>query len=180
MSRVGKKEITIPKEVTVDYNKSENVFTAKGPLGQLSVELLDFISLEITEDILKVNIEKENIKFQKSMWGTTRALINNAITGVTKPFTKEVELSGVGYKMELSGSNLVLYIGYSHPVKVDVPSEIKLTLKKNNLSGESINKQILGDFFTNIHNMKPADPYKHKGFKFPGRFYKKKVGKKAK
>jgi len=180
MSRIGKKEIIVPKEVTVEYNQSERLFTAKGPLGQLSVSLLDFVTIKIEEDKINIVVDNEGVKFQRAMWGTSRALIQNSISGVVKPFTKEVTLSGVGYRMELSGANLVLYIGYSHPIKIDVPQIIKLNLDKNTLTGESIDKQSLGAFFTNIHNMKPADPYKHKGFKFPGRFYKKKVGKKAK
>ncbi|NJK71271.1 MAG: 50S ribosomal protein L6 [Thermales bacterium] len=180
MSRVGKKEIMIPSGVIVDFDKSNNIVTVKGTLGELKVDVLDFVSLAIDSDKITVKVDDENTKFQRSMWGTTRSLIQNAIAGVSQPFKKEIELNGVGYKMALSGANLVLNIGYSHPITVEVPGAIKLKLNKNVLEGECIDKQLIGDFFTSVHNMKPADPYKHKGFKFPGRYYRKKVGKKAK
>jgi large subunit ribosomal protein L6 len=101
------------------------------------------------------------------------------VIGVSTGFTKELELNGVGYKMELSGQTLTVYIGFSHPVKLDIHPAIKLSLNKNLLSGTSYDKQLLNNFFGNLHEMKPCDPYKHKGFKFPGRFYIKKVGKKG-
>jgi large subunit ribosomal protein L6 len=180
MSRVGKKEIIIPSGVKIDFNKDTMLFTANGPLGQLQVSLLSFVDLTISDEKIIVSVQNYKEKLQRSMWGTSRALIQNAISGVSKPFSKELELNGVGFKMALNGNNLVLNIGFSHPVNIAVPSGIKLSINKNLLQGESIDKQLIGNFFTTIHNMKPADPYKHKGFKFPGRFYKKKVGKKAK
>jgi len=101
------------------------------------------------------------------------------VQGVATGYNKELELNGVGFRMEL-GKQLILYIGYSHPVNVDIPDDIKLTLEKNVLKGTSIDKQSLGNFFSYVHNLKPCDVYKQKGFKFPGRFYRKKVGKKGK
>lgn len=177
MSRVGKKIITLPTSVTVDVN--DNMVKVSGSKGSLSLQVKPFIKIDITDGVLGLSVEKENDKFQRAIWGTTRALINNNVVGVSEGFKKEMELNGVGYRMEL-GTELVLYIGFSHPVKITIPSEIKLTLVKNVLSGESIDKQMLGDFFTTIHDMKPCDVYKQKGFKFPNRFYRKKVGKKAK
>lgn len=179
MSRIGKKVIEVPSGVTVDYNKETREVKVKGPLGELSENFLPFVDFKIEDNQIVTEIEKEEDKNQKAMWGTSRALLANMIEGVSKGFKKELELNGVGFKMELSGQDLVLYIGFSHPVKVTVPQGIKLELNKNVLSGESSDKQLLGDFFTNIHNKKPCEPYKQKGFKFPGRYYPKKVGKKA-
>jgi large subunit ribosomal protein L6 len=177
MSRVGKKIITLPSSVTVDV--SDNVVKVNGSKGSLSLQVKPFIKVDIKDGVLSLTIDNEGDKFQKAIWGTTRALINNNVVGVTDGFKKEMELNGVGYRMEL-GTDLILYIGFSHPVVVKIPPQIKLTLNKNVLIGESIDKQILGDFFTTIHDMKPCDVYKQKGFKFPNRFYRKKVGKKAK
>lgn len=180
MSRIGKMIIEIPSNVNVENNKETNTVTSKGPKGELSLNIPEFISISRSENILTLSIADENNKKQKSCWGTYRALINNMIIGVSDGFTREMELNGVGYKMELSGNTLKLYIGYSHPVILEIPSNLKINLNKNLIQGESINKQDLGDFFMKIHNMKPCDVYKQKGFKIPGRFYRKKVGKKAK
>lgn len=178
MSRIGKKIIELPEGV--DVSIQDNTIIVKGKLGELSQELLDFVTLEQKDRILELKVEDENNKFQRSMWGTSRSLVANLVHGVTNGFKQKVELNGVGYKMALQGANLVLNIGYSHPVIISIPEGIMLKIDKNELLGESINKQLIGDFFTRVHNLKPADPYKHKGFKLPGRFYRKKVGKKAK
>lgn len=179
MSRIGKSPVIIPSGVTISYDDSARVLSVKGQLGELVLTIHPLVSLEITEAEVKVLIEDPTNKLQRSLWGTTRALINNLVQGVTQGFKKELELNGVGYRMEL-GTELTLHIGFSHPVKVVIPSSIKLNLEKNLLTGTSPDKQALGNFFSYIHNLKPCDPYKHKGFKYPGRFYVKKVGKKKK
>jgi large subunit ribosomal protein L6 len=178
MSRVGKKIIEIPSGVNLSVQ--ENTVNVKGSLGELSLLLPSFVNVVINDNIVTLQVDNENDKKQRAIWGTYRALINNLVVGVSAGFTKEMELNGVGYKMEMQSPNLILYIGFSHPVKVPIPSEIKLSLNKNVIHGESINKATLGDFFMKIHNMKPCDVYKQKGFKIPGRVYRKKVGKKAK
>jgi large subunit ribosomal protein L6 len=177
MSRIGKKIITIPSNVQVTYNK--NILSAKGPKGELSMTVPAPIQLNMIGNEITFEIIDHKSKIANALWGTTRANANNVITGVSEGFSKTLELNGVGYKMEL-GSTLTLYIGFSHVVNVEIPNEIKLTLTKNVLSGVSCDKQKIGDFFTTIHDMKPCDVYKHKGFKFPDRFYRKKVGKKGK
>lgn len=178
MSRIGKMIIELPDNV--DVSVENTLVKVKGPKGELSQELLDFVSVTQEEKQLNISVAQVENKFQRAMWGTSRALVNNLIVGVSEGYTKKLELNGVGFRMAVQGKQLVLNIGYSHPVTIDIPEEITLKVEKNELIGESIDKQLLGDFFTRIHNLKPADPYKHKGFKFPGRFYRKKVGKKAK
>ncbi len=177
MSRIGKKIITVPSSVQVTFK--DDVLSAKGPKGELSMKVLPIIKFNQEGNEITFSVDDEKSKTSRALWGTTRANANNIITGVGEGFSKTLELNGVGYKMEL-GSKLTLHIGFSHPVVVDIPSVIKLELNKNTLSGTSCDKQQIGDFFTNIHDMKPCDVYKHKGFKFPDRFYRKKVGKKGK
>ena len=180
MSRIGKKIIAIPVGVSVQFDPKTNIIKVKGPLGELSCPVLPFVILKIEPTEIQLEIQNPQEKKQKAMWGTTRALIANLVEGVTKGFEKQLELNGVGYKMELVGQNLTLYIGFSHTVKINVPSGIKLTLNKNLLSGTCNDKQQIGNFFAHIFKLKPCDVYKHKGFKFPGVFYRKKVVKKSK
>jgi large subunit ribosomal protein L6 len=177
MSRIGKKVITVPSNVAVKYEN--NILSAKGPKGELSMTVPAPIRLIQNANEITFEIADNSNKIANALWGTTRANANNMITGVSEGFSKTLELNGVGYKMEL-GSKLTLHIGFSHPVNVEIPKEIKLELTKNTLNGTSCDKQKIGDFFTTIHDMKPCDVYKHKGFKFPDRFYRKKVGKKGK
>jgi large subunit ribosomal protein L6 len=180
MSRIGKKIVEIPPNTKVNYNNLTNTITVIGSLGTLSLIIPLFLKVEITDVNLAVCVDNENDKKQRSSWGTYRSLINNLLIGVSKGYTREMELNGVGFKMELQGQSLTLYIGFSHTVNITTPETIKLSLNKNIISGESIDKQALGDFFMKIHNMKPCDVYKQKGFKIPNRYYRKKVGKKAK
>ena len=177
MSRIGKKIIIIPTGtvVTVDGN----VLSVKGPKGQLSMNMPLCIKAIIEGSQIHFEIADTNVKNTPALWGTTRANANNLIMGVSEGFSRTLELNGVGYKMEL-GNKLTLFIGFSHTVVLEIPALIKLELVKNVLTGTSCDKQLLGDYFTNIHNMKPCEPYKHKGFKFPERFYRKKVTKKSK
>jgi large subunit ribosomal protein L6 len=178
MSRIGKKIITLPAGVVLTVDTTNKTVHAKGPLGELSQVYLPFVKINQEGDTVTFEIENEKEKFQRAMWGTTRALISNIIDGVSKGFTKEIELNGVGYRMELSGSNLRLFIGFSHSVDVEVPSSVKLVLDKNTLKGTSIEKQTLGYFFASLYAKKPHEPYKGKGFKFPGIKYQRKEGKK--
>ena len=179
MSRIGKQTITVPSGVEVKHDQATNVINVKGKLGELSETFLPFVSFDIADTEINVNVEDESVKFQKAMWGTSRANLANMIIGVSEGFSKVLTLDGVGYKMALQGDKLILNIGFSHQVEVAVPAEIKLELDKNTLKGTSLNKQMIGEFFTKVHDMKPCEPYKHKGFKFPDRYYPKKVGKKA-
>jgi large subunit ribosomal protein L6 len=178
MSRIGKIPIIISEKITINFDKNTREFIVKGPLGELKCKIHPLVILEITAAEIKVSVQDNSKKLQKSIWGTTRAIIQNMISGVITGFSKSLELNGVGFKMELA-DKLTLYIGFSHTVKIEVPKNIKLKLEKNILSGTSIDKQLIGDFFTYVHDLKPCDPYKQKGFKFPGRFYLQKEGKKG-
>jgi large subunit ribosomal protein L6 len=177
MSRIGKKIISLPTTVNVTID-GQNI-TVKGPKGELSTQIHSCIKAILTGSELTFEIVDPSFKNAQAQWGTARANVNNLVVGVTDGFTRTLELNGVGYKMEL-GAKLTLYIGFSHSVIVEIPSIIKLELNKNVLTGTSIDKQVLGDFMTRIHDKKPCEVYKHKGFKFPERFYRKKAAKKTK
>jgi large subunit ribosomal protein L6 len=177
MSRVGKKLIPINSSIT--FKNDNNNITITGKNGSLTSKFLDFVKVEHTPTEISISVTDADNKFQRANWGTARAIISNMVHGVDVGYSKELELNGVGFKMELVGQNLTLFIGFSHTVKLIAPDAIKLTVVKNLLTGTSYDKQLLNNFFGNIHEMKPCDPYKQKGFKFPGRFYIKKVGKKG-
>ncbi len=179
MSRIGKKPIEVPANVEVSFDEASRLLKVKGAKGALEYVVPAYVKFNQSENQITLEVGNENEKRQRSIWGTARSLINNMIEGVSKGFVREVELNGVGFKMEL-GTQLTVYIGYSHPVKVNIPEGVKLTLEKNVLKGESHDKELIGNFFANLHDMRPADVYKHKGFKFPGAYYRKKVGKKTK
>ena len=180
MSRIGKKLIPIPAGVTVNFDPKTLLLIIKGPLGELSHTIHPFVNFTYQNNEIEIAVKNNEEKKQKAIWGTSRAIVANMVDGVTKGFEKSIELNGVGYKMELAGQNLTLYIGFSHTVKIDVPTGINLTLNKKLLSGVCNDKQQIGNFFANIFKLKPCDVYKHKGFKFPGTFYRKKVVKKSK
>jgi len=178
MSRIGKQKITIPSGVTVDFNNQTRVCVVKGSRGELTEIIHPLVSLTIENNEITFGVKNEEEKTERALWGTIRANVANMVKGVTEGYKKSLELNGVGYKMELA-KDLTLYLGFSHSVVVKIPSGVALTLNKNVLEGESSDKQLIGDFFTNIHNLKACEPYKHKGFKFPGRHYPKKEGKKG-
>ena len=178
MSRIGKKIIEIPSGVTITIDSATNKVSVSGKLGQLEEILLPFVKVSQEGSVLTLNIEKENDKFQRAIWGTSRALVANMIVGVSEGYKKELELNGVGYRMEVAGKDLKLAIGFSHPVLVPIPAEVKVSIDKNLLTATSFHKQVLGHFVQYVHDLKPCDPYKHKGFKYPGKYYPKKVGKK--
>lgn len=177
MSRIGKKIIILPAGVSVAINGQE--VSVKGPLGELKTNIHPSIKAVLNGSELTFEIQDEKAKGVQAQWGTARANVNNLVVGVSEGFTRTLELNGVGYKMEL-GAKLTLFIGFSHQVIVEIPAGIKLELNKNVLTGKSADKHALGDFMTNVHDMKPCEVYKHKGFKFPERFYRKKAAKKTK
>lgn len=178
MSRIGKKIIAVPAGVTVTLDSVKNAVHVKGKLGELSEVFLPFITITQEASEINLTIKDENDRLQKAMWGTARALLNNMIVGVSEGYTKQLELNGVGYRMEMQGTNLKLALGFSHPVVVPIPTGVKVVIDKNLMTMTSHDKQLLGHFAQKVHDLKPCEPYKHKGFKYPGKFYPKKVGKK--
>lgn len=178
MSRIGKMPIEIPGKVTV---KLEDGFVVvKGPLGQLKQEVRPEIKVEVKEGMVFVSRNKES-KMAKSLHGLIRSLIANLVEGVTKGFTKTLELHGTGYRAKFEEKKLVLQVGFSHPVVVDPPEGIEFKVKGEKVIIVSgINKWLVGNTAAAIRVIKKPEPYKGKGIRYQGEVVKKKPGKAAK
>lgn len=176
MSRIGKKSIIIPEGVTVKID-GRNI-EIKGSKGQLSYNFGYDVNVESNDKELVV-VKKTKTKLAQAMWGTTRAILQNMIVGVTEGFKKQLELHGVGYKMALQGKKLVLNLGFSHPVEMEMPEGLSGTIEKNILTIEGIDKQKVGQFSAQVRVKKKVEPYKGKGFRYVGEEFIKKEGKRA-
>ena len=175
MSRIGKRIITIPENVTVSID--EQVIKVKGPKGELSTKISDDIIVEINENGVKVSPKKENLK---DLHGTTNAIIYNMIVGVTEGFVKELEIIGVGYRFSLKDNLLVVAAGFSNPVEFEIPKEITVEVPKNTqLIIRGIDKQFVGEFAANIRKIRKPEPYKGKGIRYKDEIVIRKAGKKA-
>jgi large subunit ribosomal protein L6 len=178
MSKIGKKPIAIPQGVEVKIEK--DLFEAKGPKGSLNVHILEGVTVDIVEGFINVAKKEGSIDNSNAIWGLTRALINNIITGVKDGFEKKLELQGVGYRMSVQGKKIVMALGFSHPVEKEIPEGITAKLEENNiLSVSGIDKQAVGQFAAEVRALKEVEPYKGKGFRYVGEKVRRKVGKKA-
>ena len=176
MSRVGQAIINIPNGVEV--KKIDNKFLVKGSKGELSAPLNKVVDVTINEKVIKVELKDNNLK-NKALWGTTRALINNAVQGVSVGFEKEMEIFGVGYRGTLQGKKLILNLGLSHPVEVLVPDYINIKMDGNTkFTISSPDKQKLGEFAAMIRSKRPPEPFKGKGIRYSNEFILRKEGKK--
>lgn len=178
MSKIGKVPIHIPDGITVERNDPKIV--VKGQKGQLSVNIPKGVKVEIAEGEVNVTI-LENLENGKAYWGLIRSLINNAIDGLTGGYTKELELVGVGYRVEKVGNKLKFAIGYSHPVDFEAPEGITFNVPSNTeIKVEGIDKQLVGQVAANIRDIRRPEPYKGKGIRYKGEQVKRKQGKTAK
>ncbi len=178
MSRIGKKPIEIPTEVTVKLDGQ--FITVKGPKGELSYKVHPRVKIEQTDSAIILTIEDIKNKKDKALWGTNRQLVANLITGVSVGFSKQLEINGVGYKWELQGKNLILRVGFSHPVEFEIPENITAKVEKNLLTLESIDKQLIGETAAKIRKIKKPEPYKGKGIKYIDEVIIRKAGKQVK
>lgn len=177
MSRVGRKPITIPKGVSV--TKSENVIKVKGPKGELQTAVHNNMRVEIKDGELTVQ-RPDDLKLNKSLHGLTRALIQNMINGVTQPYQKTLDIVGVGYKAEQKGENVLINIGYSHPIFFMPPSGITLQVPTpNQIVVSGIDKQLVGMISAKIRSFRKPEPYKGKGIKYSDEQIVRKAGKTA-
>jgi large subunit ribosomal protein L6 len=177
VSRIGKKLIKIPSGVTI--SKTGNVVKAKGAKGELECSVHPNISVEIKDNEIKVK-RPDDTKENKALHGLTRALIQNMIFGVTEAYTKTLDIVGVGYRAELKGNNLLLNIGYSHPVYFFPPDNIKLqTPTQTQIVISGIDKQLVGQIAAKIRSIRKPEPYKGKGIKYSDEFIRRKAGKTA-
>ena len=168
MSRIGKRVLTIPANVSVNVN--ENKVTVKGPKGELSLDLENTVTVE----------KLKNDKFTNQMHGTTNANINNMLIGVSEGFKKGLEILGVGYRFAVSGNVLTIQAGYSHPVKLDIPTGITVNaISATEIEVSGADKIVVGEFAANIRKVRQPEPYKGKGIRYKGEHVRRKEGKKA-
>lgn len=176
MSRIGKKIILIPDKVEVKIEKN-NIFV-KGPLGEINRRFSDKIKIEINNKKITLTPAKDNEE-NKALWGTCSSHLLNMVNGVTNGFEKKLMIEGVGFKAQLEGQKISLSLGYSHPVKIDIPEGIKVQIEKNTINISGIDKDKVGSFTSVIRSTKKPEPYKGKGIRYIDEIIKKKTGKKA-
>jgi large subunit ribosomal protein L6 len=176
MSRIGKKPIQIPEGVKVEIY--QNKIRVEGPKGKLEKNIPSEIDVQIKEGMILVS-PKSKTKKAKALWGTIRQIIYNMVEGVTKGFEKKLEIEGLGYRASVSGDELVLEVGFSHPVKIKKPEGINFSVEKNIITVSGIDKELVGQIAANIRRVRPPDPYKGKGIRYLGEVIRKKAGKKA-
>ena len=177
MSRVGKKPITVPSGV--DFSVKDNVVTVKGPKGTLTKEFNKNITIKLENG--HITFERPNDEpFTRAIHGTTRALINNMVKGVSEGYRKTLTLVGVGYRAAAKGKGLEISLGYSHPVIIDEIPGITFSVEKNTtIHIDGIEKELVGQVAANIRAKRPPEPYKGKGVKYADEHIRRKEGKKS-
>lgn len=176
MSRLAKKPILFPEGVTVESRDGVLVF--KGSRGERQIKILPGISVEVDQNSLKVNKEK-NFKQSLANLGTMASLIKSAIEGVTQGFSKILEIEGVGFKAAIEGKTLILNLGFSNPIRFNSPEGITITAEKNVITISGIDKQAVGLVAAKIRSFRKPEPYKGKGIRYQGEVIRRKAGKKA-
>lgn len=175
MSRIGKLAIKIPDQVTVDV--AGRTVTVKGPKGELKQTFLS--QVDVSTETGEVVVTRKTDE-DKAVHGLTRALIANMVEGVTTGFSKELEMTGIGYRASVEEGNLVMAIGYSHPVKIEAPDGIILSVTEGKIKVAGIDKALVGQIAANIRSVRPPEPYKGKGIHYMGEHIRRKAGKTAK
>ena len=176
MSRIGKLPISVPKGVTVTVDES-NLVVVKGPKGTLSQDVNKDIRISQDAGVLHLT-RKNDSKPQKSMHGLYRTLVNNMVIGVTKGYSKTLELVGTGYRAQVDGNKLTLNVGYSHPVEFIAPKDVSFeTPNATTVVVKGISKQVVGNLAADIRAVRPPEPYLGKGIKYQDEHIRRKVGK---
>ena len=177
MSRVGELPIPVPENVSIDLKKGQ--LNIKGPKGDLSQDIP--VEVKVTQNENEILVQPTgDTKKHRSFHGLFRALINNMVVGVSEGFKRDLEIQGVGYTAALNGKNLVLNLGYSHPILFKPPGEVDLEVpSRTEISVKGISKQLVGEIAAKIRSFRPPEPYKGKGIRYLGEEVKHKVGKTA-
>lgn len=179
MSRIGKKPIDLPQgvEITVD---DKNQVTVKGPMGTLSQRISKEIAVEVEDGTININ-RPSDLKKHKSLHGLSRSLVANMVEGVTKGYEKKLEIVGVGYRANKQGDNVVLSLGYSHPIELTAPEGITLEVPaQTEIIVKGIDKQQVGNYAAKIRAYRKPEPYKGKGVRYAGEIIRRKEGKTGK
>lgn len=175
MSRIGKRPVSIPSSVKVILDGSKVIFESGGHAQQ--IDTYNRVKVELLNDVLIFHpIEGE----PRAFWGTYRALCQNIVTGLVSGFQRSLEINGVGYKATVSGGVLDLSLGYSHPIKYQIPKDVEISVDKNQIIIKGIDKQRVGQVASDIRSFRPPEPYKGKGVKYSDEVIIRKAGKTAK
>jgi len=177
MSRVGKKPIQLPENTTVTYK--DRVLSVQGQKGTLSMTVHPDADVDINDSSITVSVRRKDQQ-ANAIWGMTRALVANMVTGVNQGFERVLEINGVGYRAELTSDGLEFHLGYSHPIQYPLPEGISASVEKNVLRLNGIDKALLGYTASSIRQLRPPEPYKGKGVKFSEELIQRKAGKTAK
>lgn len=176
MSRIGKKQIALPAKTEVLIS-GEHV-TVKGPLGELKRDFRSEIGIAVENNILTLTPKRNSLDIL-ALWGTYASHLQNMISGVNKAFEKKLIVEGIGYKSEVKGKELVLALGFSHQVRVDIPDDLKVTAEKNIITVSGLNSEKVGQFAANVRALKKPEPYKGKGIRYEKEVIRRKQGKKS-
>ena len=176
MSRLAKKPIVIPAGVTAVMNPGS--ISVKGPLGELNLSYRPDVKITQAENAISVVTDK-NTKQAKALVGTYASHIKNMLVGVKQKYQKKLILEGVGYKSEVKGQKIVLALGFSHPVEVEIPTSLAVKAEKNVITVEGIDKALVGEFTAKLRSLKKPEPYKGKGFRYDDEVIRRKQGKKS-
>ncbi len=178
MSRIGNKLITIPAGVTVEVADGNEV-TVKGPKGTLTRTFSTMMDIQVADGVVTVK-RPNDAKHTKQLHGTTRALLNNIVVGVSEGYAKELELVGIGFRAAVKGNKLTMQVGYSHASELDIPEGITVTCgSATDVKVEGIDKQLVGEFAADIRAVRKPEPYKGKGIRYKGEHIRRKEGKTA-
>lgn len=186
MSRIGKKPVIIEKGVTAEL--ADRLLTVKGPKGALTLEVHPKVNVEVAGEEITVTVARPEDRREKALWGLTRALIQNLVDGVTKGYSKDLDVVGVGFKAESQGKNLVLSLGFSHPINFEIPEGIEVKVEKQpakvaiqqyqtTVTIAGIDKHLVGQVAANIRSLKKPEPYKGKGIRYSDENILRKAGK---
>ena len=175
MSRIGKKPIFTPQEVTLE--QAPEAVVVRGPKGTLSFAVPPHYRVISEEGHIRV--EAPEGRGHRALWGTMRALLSNTIEGVSKGWEKKLEIEGIGYSARLDNANLILQVGFTHPVIIEPPEGIQFTVERNAVTVSGIDKQLVGQVAAKIRSVRKPEPYKGKGIRYQGEVVRRKAGKRA-
>ena len=176
MSRIAKKPIVLPPKTEASY--SGGVITIKGPLGTLTKYMKPSVNIVINGNEIVLTLNNQTLQ-AKAEWGTYASHIKNMIAGVNKPYEKKLVVDGIGYKADVKGKDLVLAVGFSHPVSMQIPTDLKVTVEKNTITVSGIDLEKVGQFSAEIRSKKKPEPYLGKGIHYIDEIIRRKQGKKA-